>query len=154
VFSRAHISARVAALAAVLLGLWLLKDFFLPGWGPRLQAPAKVGELIARTGRKATVPALAVGGMLIALCTVPCSGAVYLAVLALLAAQPSAAAGYGYLLVYNLVFIAPLVGILLAAGSRPALTQVKRWHTYHGRSLRLVLGALSVLLGLLVLAMV
>ena len=96
-FSRQHLPARLGGLAAVLLGLWMLKDYFLPDLGPRLQAPPRVAEIARRAARKATVPALVLGGVFIGLCTVPCSGAVYLGVLSLLTLQPSALTGYGYL---------------------------------------------------------
>jgi cytochrome c-type biogenesis protein len=152
VFTRGHISARVGALLAVIFGLWLLKDFFLPGWGPRLQAPARVSDLIKATARRTTVPALLTGGVLIGLCTVPCSGAVYLAILSLLSAQSSKLVGYGYLVLYNLVFIMPLVAILIGATSRPTLTRMKVWNMEHKRTVRLVLGGGVVLLGLLILA--
>ncbi len=87
-FTEQHLPARIAALIAVLLGLWMLKDYFIPELGWRLQAPARLGSLARRMGKKVTVPALILGGFLIGLCTVPCSGAVYLAVLSLLALQP------------------------------------------------------------------
>src|SRR3989304_9047260 len=118
-FTRQHAPARFGALFAILFGLWMLQDFFLPEWGPRLQAPGKIGLIARQSAKKATIPALVVGGFLIGLCTVPCSGAVYLAVLSLLALQPTALLGSGYLVLYNVVFILPLVAILIAAASRP-----------------------------------
>ena len=36
-FTRQHLPARIGALAAILFGLWMLKDFFLPDIGWRLQ---------------------------------------------------------------------------------------------------------------------
>src|SRR3990170_5515214 len=32
-FTRQHAPARIGALLAILFGLWMLKDFFLPDWG-------------------------------------------------------------------------------------------------------------------------
>src|SRR5574338_799378 len=112
IFTRSHAPARFGALLAILFGLWMVKDFFLPDWGWRLQAPGKVGAIAREAAKKATMPALIAGGFLIGLCTVPCSGAVYLGVLSLLALQPTALMGYGYLVLYNLIFILPLAGIL------------------------------------------
>jgi cytochrome c biogenesis protein CcdA len=80
-FARQHLPARFAALLAVLFGLWMLKDYFLPEVGWRLQAPPQIGRVARQMGKKATLPALVTGGFLIGLCTVPCSGAVYLGVL-------------------------------------------------------------------------
>src|SRR3990170_1437919 len=45
IFTRQHLPARLGALLAVLFGLWMVKDFFLPDWGIRLQAPGKIGQI-------------------------------------------------------------------------------------------------------------
>lgn len=153
-FTREHLPARLGALAAILFGLWMLKDFFIPDWGWRLQAPAWIGTKARDMAKQATVPALIVGGFLIGLCTVPCSGAVYLGVLSLLALQPTALLGYGYLLLYNLVFIMPLVVILIAASARPALNRLAHWNLHHKEWVRLALGGGVVVMGLAILATV
>lgn len=153
-FTRQHLPARFGALLAILFGLWMLKDYFLPDLGWRLQAPGKVSEIARKSAQKATIPALIVGGFLIGLCTVPCSGAVYLGVLSLLALQPTALLGYGYLVLYNLIFILPLVIILLAASARPTLNRLAHWNLHHKEWVRLALGGGVVAMGLLILATV
>ncbi len=153
-FTRQHLPARIGALLAVLFGLWMMKDFFLPDWGVRLQAPGRIGQIARQSAKKATVPALVTGGFLIGLCTVPCSGAVYLGVLSLLAMQPTALLGYGYLVLYNVVFILPLVGILIAASARPTLHRLAHWNLHHKEWVRLALGTGVVGMGLLILATV
>jgi len=111
--------------------------------------------MIARqSAKKATIPALIVGGFLIGLCTVPCSGAVYLGVLSLLALQPTALLGYGYLVLYNIVFVLPLAGILALASARPTLGQLAHWNLHHKEWVRLALGSGVVVMGLLILATV
>ena len=150
-FARGHWPARIGALLAVGMGLWMLKDYFLPGWGLRLQAPASMGKWARQAAQKMTVPALIVSGILIGLCTVPCSGAVYLAVLALLSAQPTLAA-FGYLVLYNLMFILPLVGVLIVATGRRALNRLAHWNLHHKEWVRLALGSGVVLMGLAILA--
>ena len=152
--TRQHLPARIGALVAVLFGLWMLKDFFLPNWGWRLQAPSKIGDMAHKAAQTATVPALVIGGVLIGLCTVPCSGAVYLGILSLLALQPSAWLGYSYLVLYNLVFILPLVAILIAASARPTLNRLAHWNLHNKEWVRLILGAGVVMMGLLILATV
>lgn len=150
-FTRAHVSARIGALLAIVFGLWMLKDFFLPGWGLQLHAPAATVRLARAAARRMTIPALVAGGFLIGLCTVPCSGAVYLAVLALLAVQPSAAVGFAYLVLYNLMFVLPLVVVLIAASSRPTLNRLAHWNLHHKEWVQLALGAGVVLMGLAIL---
>jgi cytochrome c-type biogenesis protein len=153
-FSRFHAPARVGALLAIGMGLWMLKDYFLPDVGPRLAAPKIVGQWTMDAARKMTVPALVVGGFLIGLCTVPCSGAVYLAVLSLLSLQASALAGFAYLVLYNLMFILPLIVLLIAASARPTLNRLAHWNLHHKEWVRLMLGASVVLMGILILATV
>jgi len=153
-FTRQHIPARFGALLAILFGLWMLKDYFLPEWGWRLQAPSRVGIMARQMGMKATLPALIVGGFLIGLCTVPCSGAVYLGVLSLLALQPTALLGYGYLVLYNVVFVLPLVVILVAASARPTLNRLAHWNLHHKEWVRLAMGGGVVAMGLLILVTV
>ena len=153
-FSRFHAPARVGAILAIGMGLWMLKDFFLPDVGPRLAAPKVIGQWTVDAGRKATIPALVVGGFLIGLCTVPCSGAVYLAVLSLLSMQSSALIGFAYLVLYNLMFILPLVALLIAASARPTLNQLAHWNLHHKEWVRLALGAGVTVMGILILATV
>ncbi len=153
-FSRLHAPARVGAILAIGMGLWMLKDFFLPDVGPRLAAPKFVGQWTVDAARKATIPALIVGGLLVGLCTVPCSGAVYLAVLSLLSMQSSAFVGFAYLLLYNAMFILPLVALLIAASARPTLNKLAHWNLHHKEWVRLALGSGVVLMGLLILATV
>ncbi|HRQ41579.1 MAG TPA: cytochrome c biogenesis protein CcdA [Chloroflexota bacterium] len=153
-FTQQHALARLGALFAILFGLWMVKDYFLPDVGWQLQAPGKVGAIARQSARKATIPALVAGGFLIGLCTVPCSGAVYLGVLSLLALQPTALLGYGYLVLYNVVFVLPLVAILVAASARPTLNRLAHWNLHHKEWVRLALGGGVIVMGLVILVMV
>lgn len=153
-FTQRHLPARLGAVLSVALGLWMLKDYFVPEMGFRLAAPAAVGRWAQASARRMTVPGLVAGGVLIGLCTLPCSGAVYLAVLSLLAAQASALAGFGYLVVYNGLFVLPLAGILVLASTRPALNRLAHWNLHHREWVRLGLGTGVVVMGFVILATV
>ncbi|MBI4589989.1 MAG: cytochrome C biogenesis protein [Candidatus Rokubacteria bacterium] len=153
-FTQRHLPARLGAVLSVALGLWMLKDYFVPELGFRLEAPAAVGRWARASARRMTVPALVAGGVLIGLCTLPCSGAVYLAVLSLLAGQPSALAGFGYLVLYNALFVLPLVVILFLASARPALNRLAHWNLHHREWMRLSIGSGVVLMGFVILATV
>ena len=147
-----HLVARLGALLSVLLGLWMLKDYFLPGVGPRLAAPRWVAGHVRGVDGAASAATMFGLGALISLCTVPCSGAVYIAIVSLLALQTDFAVSYSYLLVYNIMFILPLVAILLIASSRAGLNRLARWNLHHRDGVKLVLGGGVVLLGLAILA--
>ncbi|GMV05180.1 MAG: hypothetical protein AMXMBFR53_14590 [Gemmatimonadota bacterium] len=151
-FTRRHWPARIAALLAVFAGLWMLKDYFLADSRWRLRAPARTAAMARKAAIKGTGPALFAGGVLIGLCTVPCSGAVYLAVISLLAAGGNRATGYGYLVLYNVVFVLPLLGMLALAAHRSTLRRLAEWNRTGSGRARLVLGGGVVLGGLAILA--
>jgi cytochrome c biogenesis protein CcdA len=95
--------------------------------------------------------ALLGGGVLIGLCTVPCSGAVYLGVVAMLGASGTVGAGLGGLVLYNLAYITPLVALLVLA-SRPRLIRViNRWHLAHASGTKVVLAIVVLALGFAIL---
>ncbi len=149
-----HVGSRLGALASVFLGLWMVKDSLLPGWGPQLRAPARLGNLVNEWGQRATLGAMFGVGILVGLCTVPCSGAVYLAIVSMLALQQSFVQSYLYLVLYNVMFVLPLVAILIAASSRPLLNHLARWNLHHKERVRLVLGSVVLVLGLAILGTV
>ena len=62
--------------------------------------------------------------------------------------------GYSYLLLYNIVFILPLVVILIAASARPTLNRLAHWNLHHKQWVQQALGSGVVAMELLVLATV
>jgi cytochrome c biogenesis protein CcdA len=56
-----------------------------------------------------TYPATVVSGVLVAIFEFPCTGAVYFSIISLLASTETFSRGYVYLLIYNVVFILPLI---------------------------------------------
>jgi len=148
-----HLIARLAAGGVIGLGAFsLLRVAFprLPGlnglassaW-PRVRARIVRGSLPAATG----------AGFLVGLCTFPCSGGVYVAILGLLAAQTTFLEGLGYLYLYNGMYILPLLAVLGLISSRPAALAAARWERAHAAQLRVGLAAGMVLLGLGLLAL-
>ena len=102
--------------------------------------------------RRATLPATAVVGFLVAICEFPCTGGIYVGILGLLASQTTYWNGMSYLALYNLMFVLPLVALLLVIGNRRVAGQFSRWMATHKRQARLAQGAVMVALGLAILA--
>jgi cytochrome c biogenesis protein CcdA len=92
--------------------------------------------------------------VLVGLCTVPCSGSVYLAVLALLSTQTTLLSGVGYLILYNVVFVAPLLVILGLASSPTVYRQLARWQLRQRVALKLGTSIAAMGVGLLTLVLV
>lgn len=150
-FGGNHLPSRLAALVAIGLGLWMVRDVLLPDAPWKLEAPHALHGRMRGWARTSSPVALFGGGVLIGLCTVPCSGAVYLAIVALLGASGTVGAGLGGLVLYNLAYITPLVALLLLA-SRPGLIRVvNRWHLRHAVGTKLVLAIVVLVLGFAIL---
>ena len=150
-FGANHLPSRLAALVAVGLGIWMLRDVLLPDAPLQLAAPHALHSRMRTWTRTSSPAALFGGGILIGLCTVPCSGAVYLGVVALLGTSGSVTAGLGGLALYNLAYITPLVALLVLA-SRPGLIRLlNRWHLAHAGATKLVLALVVLALGFAIL---
>ncbi|MEO8463015.1 MAG: cytochrome c biogenesis protein CcdA [Chloroflexota bacterium] len=150
-FGGNHLPSRIAALVSIGLGLWMIRDVLLPDATWKLEAPHALHGRMRTWARTSSPVALFGGGILIGLCTVPCSGAIYLGVVALLGASGTVAAGLGGLVLYNLAYITPLV-VLLVLASRPGLIRiVNRWHLEHSSGTKILMAVVVVALGFAIL---
>ena len=125
---RDHLVARVASIIALLMALFMLKDVFLPGVGPSMMAPAGTHGRMQKAMERGGLAGMLLAGVLVGVCTVPCSGAMYLQITAVLHASGGGLAGLVLLALYNIAFIAPLVILLLAVSNRRVLGQLGRWN--------------------------
>jgi cytochrome c-type biogenesis protein len=123
---RDHLVARVASMVALLMALWMLKDVFLPGVGPSMMAPGGTHGRMQRAMERGGLAGMLIAGVLVGICTVPCSGAMYLQITAVLHASGGGATGFALLALYNIAFIAPLVVLLLVVSNRRVLGQIGR----------------------------
>lgn len=147
-----HIGTKIFAVVAIGWSVLALQEALLPELGERLRMPPMLHSRAQSWVSRASVPGLFVAGSLIGLCTVPCSGNVYLAVLALLSARSDMAQAFGYLVVYNLAFVVPLIALLGAAATLAAMRALTRWQLHNRASLKLALGLTTALVSLAALA--
>ena len=124
-----HLAVRIAVVMALLMALWMLKDVFLPGWGPSMIAPAGTHGRMHRAIERGGLGGMLGAGVLVGICTVPCSGAIYLDIVAVLNASGGGLTGLALLALYNLAYIAPLVAMLAAISDRRVLGRLGRWNT-------------------------
>ena len=125
---RDHLVARVASVIALGMALWMLKDVFLPGVGPSMMAPSGTHGKMQRAMERGGLGGMLLAGVLVGICTVPCSGAMYLQITAVLHASGGGLTGLALLALYNIAFIVPLVVMLLAVSNRRVLGQIGRWN--------------------------
>lgn len=149
-----HLMAKVGAILVILLGVIHLKGYFFPNLPITLRVP-KVGEnAIVHWAYKATFPATFVLGVLVGLCTFPCSGGIYVAVIGLLQSKISFFKGLGYLTLYNMMFVLPLVFILAAASSTVKTGRLLHWERKRKRAMHFFSGATMIGLGVVILVWV
>jgi cytochrome c-type biogenesis protein len=125
---RDHLVARVASIIALGMALWMLKDVFLPGVGPSIMAPSGTHGKMQKAMERGGLGGMMLAGVLVGICTVPCSGAMYLQITAVLHASGGGLTGLALLALYNIAFIVPLVVMLLAVSNRRVLGKLGRWN--------------------------
>lgn len=146
-----HLVARVASVMALGMAVWMLKDVFLPGWGPTMAAPSGTHGWMNKAMQRGGLGGMLLAGVLVGICTVPCSGAIYLDIIAVLHASGGGPVGLALLALYNVAFIAPLLVFLLFVSSKRVLGQLGRWNRRNGNVVKVVLalGVVAMSFGLL-----
>jgi len=152
---------QAVGIIIILFGLIELKDFAFPGKGPSLQImprfAAKIKVWTASFGRTAKKNKFAslwlaiVLGFLVALVELPCTGAPYIAVIAILvqAGIPLVEA-LPLLMIYNIIFVLPLIGIITLVYKGMATKSLIAWKNSHKGFMRLAAGILLIALGIFI----
>lgn len=138
----------IASLFAIFAGIINVKDYFWYGKGFSLKIPEGKKKVIERWTHRANIPAALVLGFLVSMFELPCTGGVYLAILALLANTGTRAAAIPHLLLYNLMFILPLIVIIFAVTLGMKAEHIENWRQKKKNVMKLVMGLLLLGLGL------
>lgn len=98
----------------------------------------------------ATLPAAFVLGVLVGIFELPCTGGIYLTILSLMSSTLTLSEGIPYLLLYNFIFILPLILILLAVVIGIPPERVNAWRLENHRKLRFAIGVAMILVGVFI----
>ena len=144
------------SILAILVGLWNMKDYFAYGKWFSIEVPSRWKPLLTRlTSSVVSIPGAIVVGLLDSFLLLPCTSGPYIAILALLSKTTSRATGMAYLLLYNVIFVLPLIGIMLAVYFGVTTTaRAERWRSARLGKLHLITGAIMVLIGVAMLVAV
>jgi cytochrome c-type biogenesis protein len=147
-----HLVTRVAVVLALVMALWMIKDIVLPGWGPAMAAPHATHGWMQRAMERGGLAGMLIAGALVGICTVPCSGAIYLDIVAVLHASGGGVTGFALLALYNVAFIVPLLILLAAVSNRRVLGQLGRWNRANSPWVKagLAVAVIAMSLGLLI----
>ena len=140
----------IVAVLAILVGLFNLKDYLWYGkwfvmevpktWRPRMKALIK---------GVTSVPGAFIIGVLISLYLLPCTSGPYIVILGLLAETTTRDYAIGLLLLYNLIFIIPMLVITFAiAFGLTTSEKAEEWRQRKLKILHLIAGIIILLLGI------
>jgi len=127
-------------------GIIEIKDFYWYGKGFSLAISSGMAKKIQDKVTNITVPGVIALGVFVSLVELPCTGGPYLAVIKILSESFDLFA-FLLLVLYNLIFIAPLLIILLLVNSGTKIHTIKKWKQKNRTYMRLFIGILLILLG-------
>ena len=152
IFSLAKPVGVAVGILVVILGFVGLKDFFLYGQGFSLAIPARYSKKIKKMSANVTIPGIIALGFLVAAVELPCTGGPYLAITAFLAQNPLNFQAIYLLLIYNFIFVLPLLAILGVAYFSNNIKALKSMKDRYKKWMRLFMGVVMIALGILLIA--
>lgn len=144
-FVTEYLSIAVGVLV-ILFGLVEVKDFFWYGRGFSLGIPVIFTNKIHEMSQNISVPGVILTGAFVAGVELPCTGAPYLAIITILSTNFNFLA-FLMLILYNIIFVLPLIIILLLVAGGTKLPAIKNWKQETRGVMRLMIGLLLIGLG-------
>jgi cytochrome c biogenesis protein CcdA len=138
--------ALIVGFFVILAGLLEIKDFYWYGRGFSLQIPPYFANKIHEFSKNITVPGVILLGAFIAGVELPCTGAPYLAIITLLSLNFNFQA-LMLLVLYNVIFVMPLVIILLLVAGGMKVDKIKQWKQNNKGYMRFAIGYMLIGLG-------
>jgi cytochrome c biogenesis protein CcdA len=138
----------IVGILVIGLGLLEIKDFFWYGQGLTLQIPPRRAEQIKKMMKKVSIPGSIILGIFVAAVELPCTGGPYLAITTLLAQIGLNMQIFILLVVYNFIFVLPLLVILALVYFGTSTEKLKAWKDEQKKWMRLFMGLVMVALGI------
>lgn len=142
----------LGGVIALILGIVTLVDVLRNKETYLLSIPESGKGLLGTYIRKATLPAAFFLGILAGILGFSCTGGIYISILGLMGRDMTVMAGLPWLILYNLVFVLPLVLVTLLAAYGVSPDRAERWRTENKRTVRVVIGIILVALGVIILS--
>ncbi|PIS12401.1 hypothetical protein COT70_01115 [candidate division WWE3 bacterium CG09_land_8_20_14_0_10_47_33] len=148
-----QVFTKVIAALAIGFGLLNLKDYFWYGKGGFvMEVPLSWRPRMKRFVTSVTSPLGAFFiGFLVSLFLLPCTSGPYIVVLGMLAQRTQFAEALGYLILYNLIFITPMVLLTLAVYKGLSPERAEEVRQKRLRLLHLIVGVILIGMGVVIL---
>ena len=141
-----YLSIAVGSLV-IFAGVLEIKDYFWYGKGFSLQIPTTYANKIHEwsTSNRSIIGVMLLGAFVAAV-ELPCTGAPYLAIITILRIDFNLVA-FGLMVLYNLIFVSPLIVILIMVAGGTKISEVSKWKEESKGNMRLFMGLLLAGLG-------
>ena len=142
----------LGGVIALILGIVTLVDVLRNKETYLLSIPESGKGLLGTYIRKATLPAAFFLGILAGILGFSCTGGIYISILGLMGRDMTVMTGLPWLILYNLVFVLPLVLVTLLVAYGVSPERAERWRAVNKRTVRVVIGIILVALGVIILS--
>src|SRR3989344_2297334 len=149
-FNTPHFMGKLGATLLILFGIINLLNHFFPRFPIKLKLPESLYTTMAKLMEKSSFPAAFVLGLLVGICQFPCMGGPYLLVIGLLRDQVTYLKGFGYLLLYNIILILPLITVLWISADKILVEKMQEWKMKKTSNLKLWAGLLMIIICVLI----
>jgi len=141
----------VFAFLIILAGIINIKDYWWHGKGISLEIPQSQRMKLTKYVQKATIPSTIVLGILVTLFEMPCSLPLYVGSVDIMHDSLGIGKVVFYLLLYNLLFVLPLIVIWLLVLGGKRIAELKEWQEAKLKTMKLVMGITLVVMGIILL---
>jgi cytochrome c biogenesis protein CcdA len=138
--------AIAVGLIIISAGLVEIKDFYWYAKGFSLNIPYKFAKRIHSLSKKTTTLGIAFLGAFVSAVELPCTGAPYLAIITMLS-QYFDFTAFMLLVLYNIIFVSPLIVILIMVVMGKRLYDIKKWKQSNKAYMRLAIGLILIFMG-------
>lgn len=141
------------AFIVVFAGLLGIKDYFWYGKSISIRLPSRPTRKLQKwASSNASIGTMVMLGSFVASMGMFVTGAPYLAATTVIGASDTVQI-VALVVLYNIIFILPLVAVVMLAAGRIKITTFQRWQEKHKATLRLIGGLVCIGLGWLLLLM-
>jgi len=134
----------------ILAGLVNIKDFFWYGKGFSLGVKQDKTPLLMKYMQQVSIPATIILGILVTLFELPCSLPLYVGAVTLISSKFTIMTIL-YLLLYNFMFVLPLIVLMVILLSTKRIFELKDWQERANRWMKLSMGLTQIAIGIVLL---
>jgi cytochrome c-type biogenesis protein len=149
-FGVPNIMAKIGASILLLYSVIGLINEFFPSFPIKLKMPDSTHATLAKVITKGSIPAFLILGALVALFEFPCTGGPYLFVLTLLHDYATFWKGFWYLILYNFIFVLPLILILAFATNKIMIEKIDKLRKLETKKARVILLLVLIAFGFII----